>query len=143
MKAMLGNKKGLSRRYPAQLIVPIADALAVVVGALMAHWWRFGVIELPERFTLVVIIVSLLVVVLNSMLGGYSRWRVTSNITLLGRLLLVWFLVGLSVAAIIYFAHVAHYYSRLWLGGTLLLSFIIAAGIVGLVGAREKTPFEA
>lgn len=125
---MLHNTKGLTERYPAQLIVPFVDALAIVLGGLLAHWWRFGKFQLPERFVLAMAIMALLVVMLNTVLGGYTRWRITSIFTLLGRLLLVWLVVALLATSIIYFAHAAQRYSRLWVGVTLLLSFAMAGG---------------
>ncbi|WP_031217595.1 undecaprenyl-phosphate glucose phosphotransferase [Halomonas sp. PBN3] len=125
---MPSKPKGLAERYPAQLIVPFVDALAIVLGGLLAHWWRFGNFQLPERFVLAMVIMALFVVMLNSVLGGYTRWRITSISTLLGRLLLVWVVVALLATSIIYFANAAQRYSRLWIGMTLLLSFVMAGG---------------
>lgn len=122
------NTLGLTERYPAQLIVPVVDALAVVLGGLLAHWWRFGNFQLHERFVLAIVIMAMMVVILNTVLGGYARWRITSLFTLLGRLLLVWLVMALLAASIIYFSQAALRYSRLWVGMTLLLSFIMAGG---------------
>ena len=33
--------KGLTERYPAQLIMPVVDILAVISGCFLAYWWRF------------------------------------------------------------------------------------------------------
>ncbi|WP_108444438.1 undecaprenyl-phosphate glucose phosphotransferase [Halomonas denitrificans] len=140
---MFHNTTGLAERYPAQLIIPFVDAFSIVMGGLLAHWWRFEHFQLPERFVLAMAIIALLVVMLNTVLGGYTRWRITTISTLLGRLLLVWLVVALLATSIIYFSHAAQRYSRLWVGGTLLLSFAIAGGArvaVQLVlrGARLK-----
>ncbi|WFE72458.1 undecaprenyl-phosphate glucose phosphotransferase [Halomonas sp. M1] len=126
---MLNNTKGLAERYPAQLIIPFIDACAILSGGWLAHFWRFGNIPLPERVILAMVIMALLVVMLNSLLGGYTRWRITSNLKLLGRLLLVWLVVGLLATSIIYFADAAQRYSRFWIGGTLLLSFVMASSV--------------
>ncbi|OIN07910.1 undecaprenyl-phosphate glucose phosphotransferase [Oceanisphaera psychrotolerans] len=120
---------GLTERYPAQLLVPLVDMLAVVAGSLLAHWWRFGHMQLPERSVLAMALMALLVVVFNSAFGGYRRWRIKRIPTLLFRLLLVWLLVAVLVTSIIYFAHAAHRYSRLWVGMALLLSFVMAGGV--------------
>ncbi|WP_417615551.1 undecaprenyl-phosphate glucose phosphotransferase [Oceanisphaera sp.] len=120
---------GLTERYPAQLLVPLLDMLAVVAGSLLAHWWRFGDMQLPERSVLAIALMALLVVVLNSAFGGYRRWRIKRMSTLLFRLLLVWLLVMVLVTSIIYFFHVADRYSRLWVGMALLLSFVMAGGV--------------
>lgn len=130
---MSGKTKGLTERYPAQLIVPVVDLLAVITGSLLSHWWRFGNFQLHERYVLAVAITSLLILILNSLLGAYARWRVTRNSTLLARLFIVWLAVGILATSIIYFANAAERYSRLWVGVSLLLSFIMAGGARVLV----------
>lgn len=125
---MFGRTKGLAERYPAQLIVPVVDALTIMAGSLLAHWWRFETLQLHERYILATAVVALMAVLLNSLLGGYTRWRVTRISTLVGRLLMVWLVVGVLATSIIYFAHAAERYSRLWVGATLLISFVLAGG---------------
>jgi len=118
---------GITERYPAQLIVPIVDILAMVVGALLAYWCRFGTFELHERYWLATAIMALLVVLFNVMQRSYARWRITRITTLLARLCLVWMVVAIMAASLIYFAHAAERFSRLWVGGALLTSFAISA----------------
>ncbi|MBE0404483.1 undecaprenyl-phosphate glucose phosphotransferase [Halomonas citrativorans] len=125
---MARNTQGLTERYPAQLIVPIIDLVAVVLGGILAYGWRFETLYLHERYVLAITVISLFALLLNSLLGAYSRWRATRISTLLARLMLVWCVVGLLATSIIYFAHAAERYSRLWVGVSLLLSFIMAGG---------------
>lgn len=117
-----------SERYPAKLIVPVVDALALIFAGVVAYWMRFGSVELHERYNLAIAIMVLLVILLNIMQGAYTRWRITRISTLLGKLLLVWMVVAILAASIIYFAHAADRYSRLWVGFTLLISFAISGG---------------
>lgn len=126
---MLQSAKGLTERYPAQLIMPIVDILMVVSGCLLAHWWRFGDLHLPERFIMATALLSLLIVVLNSAFGAYQRWRVKKVSTLIFRLFLVWVVAAMLATSMIYFTQSAQRYSRLWVGFSLLLSFFFAAGI--------------
>lgn len=116
-----------SERYPAKLVVPTFDALALVVGGVIAYWVRFDTIALHERYTLAIAIMVLLIILLNVMQGAYTRWRITRISTLLGKLLLVWLIVAILAASIIYFAHAADRYSRLWVGYTLTISFLICS----------------
>jgi len=118
----------LTERYPAPLVVPIVDVLAIVLSGLIAHWVRFGNFQLHDRYVLAIAIMALTAILLNNLLGAYNRWRITSLFTLLGRLALVWFVVGILATSIIYFAHAAERYSRLWVGVTLILSFVMAGG---------------
>lgn len=125
---MFRRTKGLTERYPAQLIVPFVDSLAIVIGSLLAYGWRFGTLQLHERYILATALIALMAVLLNSLLGAYTRWRVTRISTLVGRLLMVWLAVGVLATSIIYFAHAAERYSRLWVGTSLLISFVLAGG---------------
>ncbi|WP_416137034.1 undecaprenyl-phosphate glucose phosphotransferase [Halomonas sp. HK25] len=126
---MSRNTKGLTERYPAQLIVPIIDLLSVVAGSLLAYWLRFESFHLHERFVLAIAIISLFVLLLNSLLGAYVRWRVTRISTLLARLVMVWLIVGILATSIIYFADAAERYSRLWVGMSLVFSLMMAGGV--------------
>lgn len=121
--------KGLTERYPAQLIMPLVDILTVVSGCLLAHWWRFGDLHLPERFIMATALLSLLIVVLNSAFGAYQRWRAKKISTLVFRLFLVWAVAAMLATSMIYFTQSAQRYSRLWVGFSLLLSFFFAGGI--------------
>ncbi|MDC8444132.1 hypothetical protein JJO83_15755 [Halomonas aquamarina] len=126
---MSRKTQGLTERYPAQLIVPVVDILVIIASSLLAYWWRFGNLALHERYTLAIAVIALLVVLLNSLLGAYARWRVTRISTLLGRLLVVWLAVAVMATSFIYFAQAAERYSRLWVGSSLLLSFIFSGGV--------------
>lgn len=121
--------KGLTERYPAQLLMPIVDIFTVICGCLLAYWYRFRSLDLPEQLILAVALLSLLIVVTNSAFGAYQRWRVKTVATLLFRLLLVWVIVAMLVASIIYFTHTSYRHSRLWVGLSLALSFFFAAGV--------------
>ncbi|WP_299235877.1 undecaprenyl-phosphate glucose phosphotransferase [uncultured Halomonas sp.] len=118
---------GISERYPAQLIVPVVDMLAMVAGALLAYWFRFDTFDMHERFWLATAVMALLVVLFNVMQRSYTRWRITRISTLLAKLCLVWAVVAIMAASLIFFAHAAERFSRLWVGGTLLISFGISA----------------
>jgi len=134
----LGDK-GLSQRYPAQLIVPFVDLITVVLGGIIAYRLRLGSLDLRDRYVLAIAIVALLVVLLNSMFGAYRQWRITPIAIMLIRLLLVWVLVGVVATSIIYFADAAPRYSRLWVGGMLAISYILtgSARVVAQVMLRQ------
>ena len=121
----LGDR-GLSERYPAQLIVPLVDFAVVILGGLLAYKVRLGSFSLHERYSLAIAVIALLVILLNSAFGAYRQWRITPIAIMLMRLLLVWGLVGVVATSIIYFADAAARYSRLWVGGMLAISFLLA-----------------
>lgn len=120
---------GIVERYPAQLIVPIVDVFALVVGGMLAHSIRFQSFVLHDRYWLAMTVMTLLVLLINTVQGGYIRWRVSKIPSLLIKLGMVWLTVAILAASLIYFAHAADGYSRLWIGYTLLISFTIAASV--------------
>ena len=129
------HKKGIvfSERYPPQIIFPIFDLLVIILSGLGAYVGRFGTVELHERYVLALVCISLMIVVINSSTGSYKRWRVSSTFHIISKLLVVWLVVGIVSASLIYFAHASERYSRLWVGITLLLSFVLAASARALV----------
>lgn len=129
------QKRGVifSERYPPKIIFPVFDLLAVAISGVLAYLLRFETVQLHERYVLALVCISLMVVVFNSSTGSYRRWRVSSVFYLVTKLLLVWLVVGFIATSIIYFAHASERYSRLWVGLTLLLSFLLAASVRALV----------
>lgn len=123
-----------SDRYPAQIILPLVDAIMLFASGLLAHWVRFGHLTLPERMWLAMGVIGLLIVLLNTQQGGYKRWQFKSSAKVLLRLMFVWSLVAVIAASLIYFAQAAERFSRLWVGMTLLFSFF---GVIGFrMGAQ-------
>lgn len=125
---MFKQTQGLTERYPAQLIVPVFDFFAIVCACVIAFNFRFGTFDLHERYVLATTLIALFAILLNSMFGGYSRWRTTPVSTLVARLLMVWVAVGLLATSLIFLADASVRFSRLWVASSLLLSYIIAAG---------------
>lgn len=125
---MFRKTQGLTERYPAQLIVPFFDFFAIAIACFVSFNIRFGTYDLHERYVLATSLIALFAILLNSMFGGYSRWRITPISTLLARLFMVWVLVGLLATSLIYLANAAERFSRLWVLSSLLLSFIICGG---------------
>ncbi|MGB5855864.1 MAG: undecaprenyl-phosphate glucose phosphotransferase [Oceanisphaera sp.] len=121
--------KGVTERYPAQIIVPLLDALALFFGAVLAHTLRFGSINMHDRYWLALVIMALLITFINSAIGAYDRWRITRISTLLARQFLVWLVVAILVTSVVYLTQAGERYSRLWVGMALLISFVLSGGV--------------
>ncbi|WP_253485713.1 undecaprenyl-phosphate glucose phosphotransferase [Halomonas sp. XH26] len=129
------QKRGVifSERYPPKIIFPVFDVAIVVLSGVLAYLLRFETVHLHERYVLALACMSLLVVVANSSTGSYKRWRISSTFYIITKLMLVWLVIGIIVTSAIYFAHAAERYSRLWVGLTLLFSFVLTASARALV----------
>lgn len=126
---MAGPIKGLTDRYPTQLLVPAIDIAALVIGSLLAYRIYFGSWSLLEHHVLTMIILSLLTVVLNSANGGYQRWRIQKVQVLLMRLSMVWILVAAIAVIVIYVSEQGERYSTEWILISLLLSLLLSGGV--------------
>ena len=126
---MSRHSSGITERYPALFIVPLLDAVALLLGAVLAFHLRFGTFELKDRYWLATVIMILLVTFINSSIGAYERWRITSISSLLARQFLVWLSVAVLVTSVVYLADSAARYSRMWVGMALLISFALSAAV--------------
>lgn len=124
---MKGRTLLVTERFPLHYFGPAFDAVMIWLAGVLGYWLRFDFQPLHERYQLALAIIVLLILLLNSAGHGYVRWRTTSLATLLFRLVGVWFMVGIAAASLIYFAHAAPRFSRLWLGLTLLFSLLFCA----------------
>ena len=126
---MSRHSSGITERYPAQFIVPFLDALALLLGAVLAYGLRFGTLQLLDRYWLALGIILLLLTFINSSIGAYERWRITRISALLARQFLVWSSVAMIVTSVVYLTDSAARYSRMWVGMALLISFVLSAGV--------------
>jgi len=115
-----------SKYEPFQIIGPLVDFLGVVVAGWLAYWSRFGEWQLIELYSLALLAIAMLVVLANGLHGSYQEWRSSSFAHVLLRLVVVWGGIALVVMSFLFLAHVAERYSRLWVGFTLLGSFVFS-----------------
>lgn len=120
--------KKFTDRYPVEVVAPLCDAALIVMLGWLVYFLRFDTFDLHERYVLAISVISLLVIVFNVFSGGYSRWRVTRLPSMLLLLFFSWILVSAVSASMIFIFDASDRYSRLWLFGTLSLSFSFAAG---------------
>lgn len=123
---MVGRQSRFRNYEPFQIIGPVVDFLGVVVAGLCMYRLRFGDWQLIEMYGLALVAIAMLVVLANAMHGAYQDWRATSFPRVLLHLLLVWLGIALVVMSFLFLAHVAERYSRLWVGFTLLGSFLFS-----------------
>lgn len=139
---MSDSQSVLAGGHPGRPLAVLTDCAAVLLGCGIAYVARFGWVPVPDRFGLATAVLLLCVLLVNFSTESYSYWRNTSRWRLVLRLLQNWLLAALVIATLIYFADAAKKYSRLWLGMSLLFSFLLAAGArvaASVVLARIRT----
>ncbi|MEQ5857770.1 undecaprenyl-phosphate glucose phosphotransferase [Halomonas sp. EF61] len=113
------------QRIPPRFFLPLVDVSLVVLSSVFSYFLRFGTITLHDRYVLATTVIALLVVIVNSSLGEYNKWKMFKGWTSTGHLILVFFVAGVITSSIIFFADASVRYSRLWIGYTLTSSFIL------------------
>ncbi|SEG57354.1 undecaprenyl-phosphate glucose phosphotransferase [Marinobacterium lutimaris] len=114
------------RAYPMHRLAMLSDCFAVLLGSSAAYLLRFGTMPVTDHFVLATVVMMLCIILVNYTTESYSQWRTTSLLRLLVNLLQNWALVSLIIATLIYFTDTSQKYSRLWLGFSLLISFLLA-----------------
>ncbi len=135
------GSRGVNSPIQPRRLGLITDLFAVFAGCALAYLLRFGYESVDDRFVQASLVMALLVLLVNFGASNYSQWRTVSLRRLLLNLLRSWALVALLMTAVIYFAQVAYQFSRLWVGFSLLFSFLIAASarvIVSVFLARLR-----
>ncbi|WP_348815927.1 undecaprenyl-phosphate glucose phosphotransferase [Halomonas sp. H10-59] len=126
---MFLKRRSFSYQFPPQFFAPIVDGLIVVFSSLLSYYLRFSEISLHDRYVLATAVITLLVIIFNNALGIYEKWRIPQIFSTVGNLTFVFFIVGVVVSSIIFFADASTRYSRLWVGLTLSISFLIIVSL--------------
>lgn len=119
----------LFTRFSARLF----DLFWVVAAAVAAYYIRFGDLELPLNYQIVILIGALLIAIVSSYSRIYDSWRGRSQLVLFTRLAGTWVLGYIILLGLLVFSHQAEYFSRLWLLGWII------SGVGGSVAFRYCT----
>ncbi len=111
-------------------LVKGGDVLIVAFAGALAYLWRFGIegFPIPPSYSLLILTGALLLLVIFSGQGIYRSWRGGSLFKIIGRVLLGWATVVVTLLVILFLLKESASYSRLWLGmwaslaGVLLLA---------------------
>lgn len=113
-------------RSPAVLLglVRFADCALIVLTAVISYWSHHGVLELPGRYLLAVVICVLIAFQVFHLVGLYKFSILHRLPTQIGKLATGWLIVGLSLIALIFFTKTADDFSRLWAAIWLASAFV-------------------
>ena len=111
--------------------------MAVALAGILAYLWRFGLagFPMPPRYSLLILLGALLLLVIFNGLGVYRSWRGGNLANMFGRVLIGWAAVLTSLLVILFMLKVSDTYSRLWLSTwALLVGSSLLAGRFALYG---------
>ncbi len=107
------------------LVMRTGDVLMVLFAALLTYLWRFDSWEMSMNYQMATLIALLLVPLAFSSAGIYQSWRGGLLISEMRRVTLA--LIGVILILILlgFVTKTSSDYSRLWLGGWALLSWML------------------
>ena len=128
--------RGLLREYASALsaISRGLDIIAVILGALIAHIWRFGNIDLPANYQIAILLAILLALGLFPQFGLYRSWRGKSRYIHLRTLTSAWVVVFIILVVIAFLTKTSTTISRQWAvawGGSAWLLLIAMRVVFG------------
>lgn len=118
----------LAERYPLAALAGGIDFVIILVSSHIAHYLRFGYWALSEHYILATFVLALLAVLCQVFTGSYQSWRGRPLLLQLWRIYFAWILALAIASALAVMIKVSGYYSRLWLGFTVLTSVILMTG---------------
>ena len=126
-------------RYPVAFIIALIDVMVVVVAAYMAYYIRFGNFHWPIYYGVVIIITALLLVINSIFSGIYHSWRGLSVSKQLVKLVGCWVMAFAVLMVLLVFFKQNYLFSRIWMGGWLVLGILISCLYKGILFWFLKT----
>lgn len=108
------------------LVFRVLDFLIVLLSFVLAHYVRYGHIDVRFEYQMMIIISCFIVVGAVSVFGNYQSWRGKSQLELAGRIFLSWFIAFVTLFALLAMTKRGEDFSRLWIGYTFVFSCVLA-----------------
>lgn len=121
-----------------ELTFRLADLAAILFGVFVAHWWRFGTLQMLDRYWVVLVIALLLVLLIFPAFGLYQPARVRTLYTQIRGLLLASALVGVMLTLIAFLTKTGSMFSRQWFiaSGLFTMLFLISLRVLATAALR-------
>lgn len=123
----------IAERYPVAFFAGVAEFILIVTGSYIAHYLRFGNLQMLDFYLVGTFIIGLIVVGCQVMLGSYLSWRGRYFFKQLGRVYTGWLLALAIIAGAAVLLKVAENYSRIWLLTTVGVAVLLITAFRFLV----------
>jgi len=109
--------RGLFRKNNPALFfsVRVTDMLAVVVGGLLAYWWKFDDNLLLDHYLIPILLAAGLALIVFPQVGVYRGWRGKNVLHNIHRLFTAWVMVLLALMVVAFLTKTSTRFSREWL----------------------------
>lgn len=120
-------------RYPIAFLVALTDIVVVFLSAGGASFFRFGDLQWPIQYKVVILVVSLVYVIVCVFSGVYDSWRGLSLTRQLLKVASCWAITFAILAAILVILKQNEIFSRIWMGSWFIFGAIGSCGYKGML----------
>ncbi len=120
MQAIPRYQPTFAERYPVPFFVALLDFLIVLAAGLLAHYYRFGSLEMTGRYNNATVLTAIVVVLCLGMGGVYGSQRGYAFLRQFSVLLAGWFAAAGIMLSLTFFLKVSEDYSRIWFSTMLM-----------------------
>lgn len=132
--------KGILKEFATtfDIIHRMLDVVSVVLGAILAHYFIFGHIALPDRYQTALLVGMLLSMVVFRWFPLYQSWRGLTLSREIQQVGMAWATTFIGLTFIAFLLKTGADYSRLWAGtwGLLTLLLLTAVRVTLRIGLR-------
>ncbi|WP_405129626.1 undecaprenyl-phosphate glucose phosphotransferase [Pseudomonas urmiensis] len=103
-----------AERYPVPFFVALIDFMLVIAAGLLAHYYRFGHIEMNGRYNTATLLTAITVVLCLGLGGVYGSQRGYAFLRQVSVLIAGWCVAAGIMFSLSFFLKVSENYSRIW-----------------------------
>lgn len=120
MQAIPRYQPTFAERYPVPFFVALLDFFIVLTAGFLAHYYRFGSLDMTGRYNSATVLTAIVVVLCLGMGGVYGSQRGYAFLRQFSVLLAGWFAAAGIMLSLTFFLKVSENYSRIWFSTMLV-----------------------
>ncbi|MFV3327957.1 undecaprenyl-phosphate glucose phosphotransferase [Pseudomonas sp. NY15372] len=120
MQAIPRYQPTFAERYPVPFFVALLDFFIVLVAGFLAHYYRFGNLDMGGRYNNATVLTAIVVVLCLGVGGVYGSQRGYAFLRQFSVLLAGWLAAAGIMLSITFFLKVSENYSRIWFSSMLV-----------------------
>ncbi|MBV4537358.1 undecaprenyl-phosphate glucose phosphotransferase [Pseudomonas urmiensis] len=120
MQAIPRYRPTFAERYPVPFFVALLDFLTVLLAGILAHYYRFGTLEMTGRYNSATMLTAIVVVLCLGMGGVYGSQRGYAFLRQFSVLLAGWLAAAGILLSLTFFLKISENYSRIWFSTMLV-----------------------
>ncbi len=119
--------KGLLKEnaFALSIVARFIDIIAVLIGAILAHWWRFDNVDINSSYRIAILLGIIFTPFIFNLFGIYHSWRGKNQLQHYRTVIVSWALVLFLLIIIAFLTKTSELFSRQWIVYWSIYSTII------------------